>query len=684
MKSSLCLWLISYFLSLVFLLIFALGLASGLAFAQTTESATTTTGGIWTDSTTWTCTPALSPCIPNNTASDVFNVAIDNASVRILSSLSTPTTIEVNALSVASGSLELQGVYDVDTTLNVDGPFTTSGTGGVSLLGGESGAAVLNAGGTAPTVLTGSLSLTGGYAPFEGDAVLNYQGGGEITQIGDGGSNPGSVMLTGNGAFVESGGISGNSALSALATIASNGNLTLNAANITTGPLTNNGAIFDGGELEIGALTNSGSVSVAPADFDEPPGAEIDIGGTLFNSGSVSVLGSSSPMEYFGDAEVHGDVVNSGVIETTFDASMSVAGSITNAGTMSIGGGGGNPIPGILSIGGNLTNSGTVDADESTVSVAGTFDNTGGTLNLDGGGAGYPATLTAGGVAPSTLTGTFNLSGAGYGVVLSYEGGGGIAQIGDGGANGGSVTLVGSNAFIEVGGVSGNSALSTLTTVASNGALNLEDGATVTTSGALTNSGAVYVDASSTLTATGGYTQIAGTTEMDGTLIAEGGVNINGGTLSGSGTIDGNVVNNAVVSPGDPATLTVVGDYSQGAGGTLVIDISGATDYSILDVTGTLTLNGTVDFDLLDGYVPGPGTEFTFLDAGYVSGDFTSLEFTGGACSGCTFDLATLSLDTGSDPPAPAPEPSSLVLFGTGALGLGLLVRPRRRPHAVL
>lgn len=158
------------------------------------------------------------------------------------------------------------------------------------------------------------------------------------------------------------------------------------------------------------------------------------------------------------------------------------------------------------------------------------------------------------------------------------------------------------------------------------------------------------------------YTQTAGTTDVAGTLISAGGVSINGGTLSGSGTIDGNVVNNAIVSPGDPATLTIVGDYTQSANGTLVIDIASATDYSVLKVTGIATLDGAIDFNFLNGYSPGAGTEFTFLDPGYVLGDFTSLGFTGYLCPfGCTLNFSTFSLDIG-DVPVASPEPTSLLL----------------------
>lgn len=211
--------------------------------------------------------------------------------------------------------------------------------------------------------------------------------------------------------------------------------------------------------------------------------------------------------------------------------------------------------------------------------------------------------------------------------------------------------------------------------------------------GAVINAGNVSIDGSSSLavccsgyTGVGTYTQTAGTTDVDGTLMAAGGAYINGGTLSGSGTVNGSVVNGATVYPGDPVTLTINGNYTQNASGKLVIDISSATNYTTLDVIGNATLDGIVEFDFLNGYVPGANTGFAFLQVtGSVTGDFAGLTFTGINCPTCIFDLSAMSLDTGSTPPSPintTPEPGSLLLFGTGLLGLVCAARRKLHPSA--
>jgi hypothetical protein len=113
--------------------------------------------------------------------------------------------------------------------------------------------------------------------------------------------------------------------------------------------------------------------------------------------------------------------------------------------------------------------------------------------------------------------------------------------------------------------------------------------------------------------------------------------------------------------------------------GTLVIDISSAKDCSILGVTGKASLDGIVEFNFLNGYVPGANTDFGFLKAGSAMGDFTGLHFINLNCPTCAFDLNTLSLDTGSNVPT-SPEPGTLVVLGTGLLGLAWLLRRRLSP----
>lgn len=95
-----------------------------------------------------------------------------------------------------------------------------------------------------------------------------------------------------------------------------------------------------------------------------------------------------------------------------------------------------------------------------------------------------------------------------------------------------------------------------------------------------------------------------------------------GANLSGNGSISvasgsGNLLNNGTLSPGGDGvigSLSVNGGYTQGSTGTLLIDVAGAGTFDTLNYTlSSLSLNGTLQTHLLNGYVPTLGTSFAVL-----------------------------------------------------------------------
>ncbi|MEZ5467553.1 MAG: FG-GAP-like repeat-containing protein [Lysobacterales bacterium] len=97
---------------------------------------------------------------------------------------------------------------------------------------------------------------------------------------------------------------------------------------------------------------------------------------------------------------------------------------------------------------------------------------------------------------------------------------------------------------------------------------------------------------------------------------------INGGSLQGSGIVGGDVTNlGGSIDPGlSPGYLSIIGDFVQGAGGTLEIQIAGLTpgvNADFLFVSGTATLDGTVNISDA-GFTPTPPQIYEFLNSDTV------------------------------------------------------------------
>jgi hypothetical protein len=104
---------------------------------------------------------------------------------------------------------------------------------------------------------------------------------------------------------------------------------------------------------------------------------------------------------------------------------------------------------------------------------------------------------------------------------------------------------------------------------------------------------------------------------------------LDGGVLSGAGSLFANLVNNgAAIRPGSNiGAISVSGDYTQGAGGTLELDIAGAPgsgQFDVLHVGGTATLDGTCRL-AVGGFVGSAGDEYDVLTYASRSGTFATI-----------------------------------------------------------
>ena len=107
----------------------------------------------------------------------------------------------------------------------------------------------------------------------------------------------------------------------------------------------------------------------------------------------------------------------------------------------------------------------------------------------------------------------------------------------------------------------------------------------------------------------------------------------NGAAVLAQGTFTGNVLNEGTLGFWDaPSVITIVGNYTQTAAGILDVDLGGtsSSQYDQLLVSGTATLAGTLDVDLIDAFLIGLAEEFQVMTYDVVSGTFTTDEYPSG------------------------------------------------------
>jgi autotransporter-associated beta strand protein len=152
-----------------------------------------------------------------------------------------------------------------------------------------------------------------------------------------------------------------------------------------------------------------------------------------------------------------------------------------------------------------------------------------------------------------------------------------------------------------------------------------------------------------------------------------------GSTLGGSGTYLGNVSMGAgsILAPGSsPGLLTIDGDYTQDPLASLDMQLGGTVrgdQYDALVVTGTMTLAGTLDVSLWNGFDPVAGNSFDLLEWDTLHGTLNFVNLSG-LSAGLSWDTSslyttgTLSVHSNAHP-VPALGALLLAVFGAGVVG---------------
>lgn len=445
----------------------------------------------------------------------------------------------------------------------------------------------------------------------------------------------------------------------------------------------NSGAIVNAGDLETGGSVTGGTLNTGALGIET--GSQLTVSaGSIVNAGDTTDYDGLSI-----DASTwrSGSLDNEDTLQLSSGSAATLNGDFDNGAVASLN-------ASSMTVNGNLYNfTGSGDTNDLSISsgsvlnVTGTFNNE----NNNGNGE-FGASFEISGGSAVKVGGDFDNVGSGY----LGDGGGAQTTI-----SGASVLSVGGNLTNQAGPIAATGFTvegGSVVSVAGNlnnaagfsynfygvplpnpASFTIEGGSVVTVQGTVTNSGDISIDNTSVLNAHSGFTQTAGSTVVDGLLSAAGtGVSIQGGSLSGTGTINGNVANGGVLTPGDaPGTLTINGNYTQLSTGTLMEEIASFDPgiFSNLQISGLATLDGTLDIDLLDGFMPTAGESFEIMEFGSLDGEFSGID---GANigDGLQFEIFYDPHDIRLVAAQTTPEPESFLLLG---IGLFLLAGFSRR-----
>ncbi|MDR6873430.1 autotransporter-associated beta strand protein [Bosea sp. BE125] len=436
----------------------------------------------------------------------------------------------VGVFQGTAGVITVAGTQAFDTLqFNVDGYVLNGGQLGIGVAGG--GTINVNGAGLTTTINSAIVDGAGTSLTKVGAGTLNLGGvntytGGTTVSAGTLGLLAGGVLAS--NVTVDAAGTF-NNAGTVNASVINNG--TTSNSNLIVGSVTNTGTLTTTGTIQ-GGVTNSGTVNAAG----------VVNGAIANNAGTFTVIGALAGNAAFTNA--------SGATLNVTGGSFTGLTSVSNAGTVNLGGGFTLSAPTIL-------NSGSF-ASAGTINAATLFSNTG-AVNASG----------AINTAELRNTGTFTLTGALGGTVTALNNNGGTLTIGSASFSGiGTLTNSG---LVQIGAGSLSAA-----TIANLGTFNSAGAVTATTafnnSGTANLSGTVttpVLNNSGTLNVVGGDLTSNAPLINSGTVALTAGRSLSVGSFNNAGTLNlqNNVANNAV---------NIGGAYTGNGNVLLDVDIGGS------------------------------------------------------------------------------------------------------------
>ncbi len=387
-----------------------------------------------------------------------------------------------------------------------------------------------------------------------------------------------------------------------------------------SGPVT----VFPGAELQM----EQGTVSVS--QFDGQPGSTLDLqGGILEVVGGTMTFPTDS--FHYGSSPQFATLKFSGGCDASVRYSYYIGDAAGTGGVTLVEGMNGTTPSTLRSFGGGAgvdlqvghEGTGTLSvADGGLVSFADDFRaghaaGATGSVIIDGVNNGSPSTISILGTSPSTEIGR-----GGSGTLFVVNGGrletsldlnvatlaGSQGSVDILGAQDGQLATIDVGDDLIIGGLVSTAGGTATVTVGTGGLLDVNDLIRVWPGGTLRIEGG-ELRATTLESDLGTFEFIAGTLAIDNT--------------QGDLTTDG-----SELSPGDsPGTTNIGGDYTVSTG-SLRIELGGfvpGSEHDLVTVTGTATLSGTLNVELLAGHSPVWGQSYTILTAGAVAGTFDTV-----------------------------------------------------------
>ncbi len=571
----------------------------------------------------------------------------------------------VSGSGTVSGSVHLLGTIDADREnrdIAVSGSITAASSG--SMRGTNGGTVSLQG------------SLTGGTLAGGVEAQFSIGSLDGVTSTGTNGLRPGATLNIINSGLVNNGtwiinttGSTTNSLLRSLtpSSITGIGKLELNsitadlndaqiAGTIDAALNIGSGQTISGSGAVYGPIVLNGAINADRMARDILVSGSIDAsgGGMLSgtNDGAVSLRGTLNGGHIAGNVEAdfsqatYDGVAASGVNGVRPGATLSLAGGgLSNNGTIVVNTVGSTTnalvrsiAPAAISGDGNIELN-SVTADLNDAQIAGNTDATltiGSTQSISGSGAVY---------GPIALDGTINANRSEREIVVS----GSIDATGGGrmeGTNGGTTVLSGTmTGGTWLGGVEGSGAACSVDATTLEGLNGVRHAATLNIGqGGMTNNGTLVINPAGSTTNARLNTSETATIDGNGVIelnaasadlgdaqmgtTGDGSLTIGQDqAITGRGTIGGSITMQGTLDPGSNSDPTSLFQFSQpptlANTARLKFDIAGASinDYDRLTISGLgLSLNGQLEIELLDGYVPPFNTRFTLITGQNITG----------------------------------------------------------------